>query len=132
MSERRIAIIAANGGLDAAYKVFNIATAAASMGSEVAIFFTFEGLKLIHKEAYGSLALPAGMEGLKNAFKANNVPDVPELVGIARELGVKFIACQMTMDLMGIAKEHLVETIEVGGAATFLAFAHDADVSLTF
>ncbi len=132
MSERKVAIIASNGGLDAAYKVFNIATAAASMGAEVSIFFTFEGLKLIHREAYKNLPLPASMEQLKDAFKANGVPEIPELVSMAREMGVKLIACQMTMDVMGIGHEQLVDGVEVGGAATFLAAAYDADVSLTF
>lgn len=132
MSNRKVAIIAANGGKDAAYKVLNIANAAAAMNDEVAIFFTFEGLKLIHKQMYGSLSLPAGMAGLADSFKANNVPDIPELVSMAQEMGVKFIACQMTMDLMGITQEHLVEGTEVGGAATFLAFAHDAAATLTF
>ncbi|HWI60449.1 MAG TPA: DsrE/DsrF/DrsH-like family protein [Symbiobacteriaceae bacterium] len=132
MSQRKVAIIAANGGMDAAYKVLNIATAAASMDAEVTVFFTFEGLKLIHQQAYGNLALPAGMAGLQESFQANNVPTVPALVAMAQELGVKFIACQMTMDLMGVAQEQLVEGIEVGGAATFLAFAFDADVTLTF
>lgn len=128
----KLAIIAANGGMDAAYKVLNIATAAASMGTDVSVFFTFEGLKLIHKQMYGNLQLPAAMEGLQDSFKANNIPTVPELVSVAQELGVKFIACQMTMDLMGIEKEHLVDDIEVGGAATFLAFAYTANVTLTF
>lgn len=132
MSNRKVAIIAANGGKDAAYKVLNIANAAAAMGDEVAVFFTFEGLKLIHKQLYGNLALPAGMEGLEGSFKANNVPEIPELVAMAQEMGVKFIGCQMTMDLMGVPEGDLVEGIEVGGAATFLAFAYDADVTLTF
>jgi peroxiredoxin family protein len=128
----KVAIIAANGGRDAAYKVLNIASAAAAMGDEVAIFFTFEGLKLIHKQMNGNLALPAAMAGMEGAFKASNVPEVPELVAMAQEMGVKYIACQMTMDLMSIAPADLVEGIEVGGAATFLAFAYDADVTLTF
>lgn len=132
MSERKVAIIAANGGMDAAYKVLNIATVAASMGAEVSVFFTFEGLKLIHKQANANLALPAAMEGLQGAFAAQNIPPVPELVGIAQELGIKFIACQMTMDLMGITESDLVEGIEVGGAASFLAVAYEADLSLTF
>lgn len=132
MSNRKVAIIAANGGMDAAYKVFNIATAAASMGSEVSIFFTFDGLKLIHKAANGNLALPPYMEGLQEAFAAQNLPTIPELVEMAQEMDVKFIACQMTMDLMSITEEQLVDGIEVGGAATFLAAAYEADVSLTF
>lgn len=132
MSERKLAIIAASGGMDAAYKVFNIATAAASMGTEVTIFFTFDGLSLIHREAYGSLPLPPSMEGLQERFKEQNIPPVPELVSIAQELGVNYVACQMTMDLMGVEKEQLVDGIEVGGATSFLAFAYDADVTLTF
>lgn len=129
---RKVAIIASNGGMDAAYKVFNIATAAAAMGDEVAIFFTFEGLKLINKASMGSLALPASMDGLQESFKAHNVPEVPELVAMAQEMEVKFIGCQMTMDLMSITHEDLVDGVEVAGAATFLAFAYDADVTLTF
>jgi peroxiredoxin family protein len=56
----RVAIIAANGGMFDAYKVFNIATAAAATDAEVGIFFTFEGLNLIHKEAHKNLPMPAG------------------------------------------------------------------------
>ncbi|MFZ5825509.1 MAG: DsrE/DsrF/DrsH-like family protein [Bacillota bacterium] len=132
MSNRKIAIIAAIGTRDAAYKVFNIATAAASMGAEVSIFFTFEGLKLIHKQAYQALELPPAMAGLEGAMKANNLPEIPELVSMAQEMGVNFIACQMTMDLMSIEKEHLVDGIEVGGAASFLAAGFEADITLTF
>ena len=129
---KKLAMIAANGGLDAAYKVLNIATAAAAMDTEVAIFFTFEGLKLIHTKANAQLPLPASMAGMEETFKVHNVPSVPELIAMAQEMGVKFIACQMTMDLMGITSADLVDGHEVGGAATFLAFASEADVSLTF
>lgn len=132
MANQKVAIIASNGGLDTGYKVFNLATAAASMGAEVSIFFTFAGLKLIHNQANGNLALPAGMEEMQGAFKAHGVPSIPELVDVARELGVQFIGCQMTMDVMGIGPEQLVEGVEVGGAATFLAAAFDAGVTLTF
>lgn len=132
VSNRKVAIIAADGGRDAAYKVLNIATAAAAMGDEVAVFLTFEGLKLIHKQMYGNLALPPGMQGLEGPLEANNVPPIPELVATAQEMGVRLIACQMTMDLMGIGAEELVDQVEVGGAATFLASAYDADVTLTF
>jgi peroxiredoxin family protein len=130
--DRKVAIIVANGGKDSAYKVFNIANAAAAMDSEVAVFFTFEGIKLIHKQTYGNLPLPAGMQGMEASFQANNVPEIPELVTMAQEMGVKFIACQMTLDLMGTTPEQLVDGVEVGGAASFLAFAYGADVTLTF
>ncbi|MFP7159385.1 DsrE/DsrF/DrsH-like family protein [Priestia aryabhattai] len=128
----KVAIIAANGGLFDAYKVFNIATAAAASDQEVTIFFTFEGLNLIHKEAHKQLAMPEGKEHFAEGFKKVNVPSIPELMEMAQEMGVKFIGCQMTMDVMGLTKEDFVEGIEVGGAVTFLEFAKDANVSLTF
>lgn len=128
----RTAIIASNGTLFDAYKVYNIATAAAASEQEVAIFFTFEGLNLINKEAYGQLALPAGKEQIAEGFKEANIPAIPELVEMAQELGVKFIGCQMTMDVFGLQKEAFVDGIEVAGAVTFLEFAKDADVTLTF
>ncbi|MCH7321198.1 DsrE/DsrF/DrsH-like family protein [Solibacillus sp. MA9] len=128
----KVAIIAANGGLFDAYKVFNIATAAAASEKEVEIFFTFEGLNLIHKEAMHALAMPAGKEHFAEGFKNAQVPSIPQLVEMAQELGVKFIACQMTMDVMGLTKENFVDDIEVGGAVTFLEFAKDAAPTLTF
>lgn len=128
----KVAIIASNGGLFDAYKVFNIATAAAASDQEVAIFFTFEGLNLIHKEAYKQLPMPEGKEHFAEGFAKANVPAIPELVAMAQEMGVKFIGCQMTMDVMGVEKEAFVEGIEVGGAVTFLEFAKDAEVTLTF
>lgn len=128
----KLAIIASNGGLFDAYKVFNIATAAAATDTEVAIFFTFEGLNLIHKQAYQQLPMPSGKEHFEQGFKAANVPSIPQLVEMAQEMGVKIIACQMTMDVMNLKKEDFIEGIDVGGAVTFLDFAQDANVTLTF
>ncbi|RLQ96716.1 DsrE/DsrF/DrsH-like family protein [Falsibacillus albus] len=128
----KVAIISANGSLFDAYKVFNIATAAAATDAEVGIFFTFEGLNQIHKEGLKNLPLPEGKEHFQEGFKQANVPSVEELVGMAQEMGVKLIACQMTMDVMGLEKEQFVDGIEVGGAASFLNFAKDADMTLTF
>ena len=105
---------------------------AASMDQEVAIFFTFEGLNLIHKEANKQLPMPAGKEHFAEGFAKANVPSIPDMVAMANELGVKFIGCQMTMDVMGLEQEVFVDGIEVGGAVTFLQFAKDADVTLTF
>ena len=129
---KKVAIIASNGGLFDAYKVFNIATAAVATDQEVAIFFTFEGLNLIHKEGYKSLPIPEGKEHFAEGFSKANVPSIPELVDMAKEMGVMFIGCQMTMDVMGLEKDAFIDGIEVGGAVTFLEFAKDADVTLTF
>ena len=87
---------------------------------------------MIHKEAYKQLIMPEGKEQFAEGFIKANVPPIPELVAKAKEMGVKFIGCQMTMDVMGLEKENFVDGVEVGGAVTFLEFANDADVTLTF
>ena len=129
---KKVAIIASNGDIFNAYKVFNIANAAAATDMEVAVFFTFEGLNLIHTQGVTNIVMPQGMEQLEEGFKKANVPSVEELASMAQEMDVKFIACQMTMDVMGIEKEHLMDGIEVGGAVTFLEFAKNADITLSF
>ena len=128
----KVAIIAANGGLFDAYKVFNVATAAAASDAEVGIFFTFEGLNLIHKEGHKNLSVPEGREHFVEGFKQTNVPSIEELVGMAKELGIKLIGCQMTMDVMNLGADQFIEGIEVGGAATFIEYAKDADITLSF
>ncbi|AJH79022.1 DsrE/DsrF/DrsH-like family protein [Heyndrickxia coagulans] len=128
----KVAIIAANGGLFDAYKVFNIATAAAASNAEVGIFFTFEGLNLIHKEGHKNLPIPEGREHFQEGFQKANVPSIEELIEIAKDLGVKLIACQMTMDVMNLKKEDFIDGIEVGGAATFIEYAKDANITLSF
>jgi len=65
-------------------------------------------------------------------FAKANVPSIPQLVEMAQEMGVKFIGCQMTMDVMNLTKEDFIDGIEVGGAVTFLEFAKDAAPTLTF
>ncbi len=129
---KKVAIIASNKDAFNAYKVFNIANAAAATEMEVSIFFTFEGLNLIHKQGIKNIAIPKGMEQLEEGFKKANVPSIEELAVMAQEMGVTFIACQMTMDVMGIEKEQLMDDIHIGGAVTFLEFAKNADITLSF
>ncbi|WP_170008537.1 DsrE/DsrF/DrsH-like family protein [Bacillus fonticola] len=128
----KVAIIASNGSLFDAYKVFNVATAAAASDAEVGIFFTFEGLNLIHKEGHKQLPIPEGREHFQEGFKKENVPSIPELLSMAQEMGVKIIACQMTMDVMSLDRDQFVDGIEVGGAASFIHYASDANITLTF
>lgn len=73
--------------------------------------------------------MPEGKEHFAEGFANANVPAIPELIEMAKELDVKFIGCQMTMDVMGLEKEAFVDGIEVGGAVMFLDFAQDADVT---
>ncbi|WP_394175323.1 DsrE/DsrF/DrsH-like family protein [Guptibacillus hwajinpoensis] len=132
MANTKVAIIAANGSLFDAYKVLNVATAAAASDAEVGIFFTFEGLNLIHKEGHKNLPIPEGKEHFQEGFERTNVPSIEELIGIAQEFDIKLIACQMTMDLMNLEKEDFVDGIEVGGAASYIEYAKDANISLSF
>ncbi|MDF2815126.1 MAG: DsrEFH-like protein [Paenibacillus sp.] len=132
MANKRVAIIASSAGLETAYKVLNIATAAAALEAEVGIFFTFEGLTIIHKNSEQMLQLKPENASLAEGFKKVNVPPVSQLLEIAKESGVRMIACQMTVNAMGLEKEHFIDGIELGGAAAFLDFAFDAQVTLNF
>lgn len=161
MSEaKRLAIISGHGTLDAAYPPLILATAAVAMDMEAAIFFTFYGLEILKKGKadklqVASLANPAmpqpvpgisvpnilgvlpGMTAIATTMmnswmKKANVAKVSELLVLAQESGVRLIACQMTMDVMGIKKEQLIDGVEVGGAATFLQFASQDAIALSF
>jgi len=151
--KQRCAIIASQGKLDTAYPPLIIASTAAAMEMETAIFFTFYGLYILHKKRGANLkvaplanpampmpvpnivgALP-GMTAMatmmmKGMFGKVKVPSIPELLDMCIEGGVRIIACQMTMDAMGIKREELIDDIEVGGAATFLGYAAESSVNM--
>jgi peroxiredoxin family protein len=118
------------------------------------VFFTFYGLTLLRKDLSGirisPLANPAmpmplpmpvlvsalpGMEAIatsmmKAKMKKHGVASLEELRSLCLEANVKFIACQMTLDLFEFDRSEFIDGIEYGGAATFLEFAGRADVSL--
>jgi peroxiredoxin family protein len=151
---KKMAIIASKGTLDMAYPPFILASTAAALGYEVQIFFTFYGLQLLRKDLssvkVSPLANPAmpmpvpmpvmvqmlpGMESMatmmmKDMIKKKGVASLEELRSLCQEAEVKFIACQMTVDLFEFKKEDFIDGIEFGGAATFMEFAGDSDVTL--
>jgi len=152
---RKAAIIASKGTLDWAYPPLILSTAAAASGMEVAVFFTFYGLNVIHKDFERKLkvspvgnpgmpmpvpvpdivgALP-GMTGMatammKSMFRKKNVAGIAELIDVARESGVRLIACQMTMEVFGYEADDFVAGVEFGGAAAFLSTARRAHLTL--
>ena len=67
---------------------------------------------------------------MKKTFKNKGVATVEELRDICLESGVKLIGCQMTMDVFGFKKDDFIDGVDIGGAATFLEFAADADIQL--
>ncbi|HEX9068087.1 MAG TPA: DsrE/DsrF/DrsH-like family protein [Ktedonobacterales bacterium] len=153
-AKQKVAIIASKGTLDMAYPPLILATAAAAMDMEVEIFFTFYGLDIIKKGQADRLkvapianpAMPVPMPNIIGMlpgmtplaswmmkslyFGKHNVATVGELLDQCKDLGVKLIACQMTMDVLGYKREELLDEVEVAGAATFLAFASQAHTTL--
>jgi len=149
-----MAIIATKGTLDWAYPPLILSSTAATLGWEVQIFFTFYGLQLLRKDLdhikISPLANPAmpmpvpmpvvvqmlpGMESMatmmmKNKMKSKGVASLEELRSLCIEAEVKFIACQMTVDLFDFSKSDFIDGIEYGGAATFMKFAGESDVCL--
>jgi peroxiredoxin family protein len=153
-AKNTVAIIASKGTLDMAYPPLILATAAAAMGMDVEIFFTFYGLNIIKKSGAAHLqvspianpAMPVPMPNFLGMlpgmtpmatwmmkslyFGKHNVATIEELLEQCKDLGVKLIACQMTMDALGIKREELRDEVVVGGAATFLNFASQAHATL--
>ncbi|HEX8728834.1 MAG TPA: DsrE/DsrF/DrsH-like family protein [Ktedonobacterales bacterium] len=153
-AKNKVAIIASKGTLDMAYPPLILASAAAAMGEDVEIFFTFYGLNIIKKGGAQHLqvapianpAMPVPMPNIvgmlpgmtpmatwmmkSQFFGKHNVAPIEELLQECVDLGVKLIACQMTMDVMGIKAEDVIDGVEVGGAATFINFANQAHTTL--
>lgn len=151
---KKMAIIATKGTLDMAYPPFILASTAAALGYDVQIFFTFYGLQLLRKDLsdvkISPLANPAmpmpvpmpvfvqmlpGMESMatmmmKDKLKKKGVASLEELRSLCQEADVKFVACQMTVDLFDFEKSDFIDGIEYGGAATFMEFAGNTDICL--
>ena len=148
-------IISSKGSLDMAYPPLILATTAASMDFDVTIFFTFYGLDIIKKgmadklkvSPLGNPAMPMpipiptlisslpGMESMatammKSMFNKHGVASIGTLLDLAKESGVKLIACQMTMDVMGVKQSDIIDGVEFGGAAMWLDAAADAQINL--
>lgn len=155
MAQKKMTIIASKGTLDMAYPPLILATTAAAMDVDVTIFFTFYGLEILKKDnadklkvsPVGNPAMPMplpiptlvsalpGMQAMattmmKSMCKKHGVASIGQLLDLAKEGGVKLIACQMTMDLFGYKKEDLVDGIEIGGAATWMDEAAESQVNL--
>ncbi|HHW44863.1 hypothetical protein GFC01_16895 [Desulfofundulus thermobenzoicus] len=156
MEKTKKTIIVFSGDLDKAMAAFVIANGAAAMGDEVTMFFTFWGLNILRRpekvkakkgflQAMFGAMMPrgAGRLGLskmnfggmgakmmKIVMRQKNVAGLEELMATAREQGIKMIACTMSMDVMGITREELVDGLEYAGVATYLAEADESNVNL--
>ena len=149
-------IIVFSNDLDRVLASFILSTGAATMGLKPTMFFTFWGLNVLKKQ---TIHPPAGwirkmmslmnrrnadslklsqfhMLGIGTAFmkkimNKSKIPSVPEMIVLAKELGVKIIACTTTMEIMGVNQEDLIEEVDtVAGVATYLSTAKGSKVNL--
>jgi len=151
----RATLVVFSGELDRVMAAFVIATSAAAMGMDVTMFFTFWGLPILKKttvwegksipEKLLATMLPTGPEHagtsklhmlglgpllLKKIMRQHNVETLPTLMTLAQEMGVRLIACQMSMGIMRITREELLDGLDYGGVATYLADASDSRITL--
>ncbi|MFC5469823.1 DsrE/DsrF/DrsH-like family protein [Cohnella suwonensis] len=156
MEKEKTTIVLFSGDLDKALAGFIIANGAAAYDHDVTIFFTFWGLNTMRKEevvktnkgllekAFGWMMprgakklglsnmnmLGMGPKMIKHVMKKHNALTLPQLIELAREQGIKLVACTMTMDLLGLRQEELIDGMEYAGVAAYLGDATNAKVNL--
>ncbi|OPH54827.1 hypothetical protein BC351_30765 [Paenibacillus ferrarius] len=155
-NKEKTTIVLFSGELDKAIAAFIIANGAAAYDHEVTIFFTFWGLNALRKDQkiavnkgllekiFGKM-MPRGANKLglskmnfggmgpkmiKHVMKKHNALSLPQLIELAQEQNVKLVACTMTMDLLGLQQEELMDGIHYAGVAAYLGDAADAKVNL--
>ena len=145
-----------SGDLDKTIAAFIIANGAAAMGRRVTMFFTFWGLNILRRpekvktakgfvEKMFAFMMPrgtkklglsrmnmggAGAKMIRAVMKSKGISSLEELIDNAKAHGVRIVACQMSMDIMGISKEELIDGVELGGVSTFLGSCEESDTSL--
>jgi peroxiredoxin family protein len=153
---KKTTIVLLSGDYDKAMAAYIIANGAAAYDHEVTIFHTFWGLNALRKDENISVEkgfmekmfakmMPRGADKMglskmhfagfgpkliKKVMKKHNALPLPQLIEMAQEQDVKLIACTMTMDLLGLQKEELLDNIEYAGVAAYLAEAEDGNVNL--
>ncbi|MFS1515296.1 DsrE/DsrF/DrsH-like family protein [Bacillus sp. SCS-151] len=154
--EKGVTLIVFDQDYDKAIASFIIATGAVAMGKKVTMFFTFWGLNILRKtisqkkdkdftsKMFGAM-MPAGpnklpisnmnMGGLgvkliQRVMENKNIDNLETLMHTAMELGVDMIVCSMSMDVMGIHQEELIDGIQIGGVATYLGKAEESNINL--
>src|SRR5512141_864443 len=155
VAEDRVSLVVFSGDLDRVLASFIIATGAAAMCQQVSMFFTFWGLSVLKKDRLLSgktlfqkmmaLMSPGSSEGLpvskmnyfgvgakmmRSMMMKKKVSSLEEMISLARELGVRMIACEMSRDVFGIKESELVAGLECGGVASFLADSLKSRTSL--
>ncbi len=156
MTPKGATIIVFSNDFDRALASFVLANGAAAAGKDVTMFFTFWGLSVIRRRAAprvakdfmgkmfgmmlpkhaGALSLShmnfggLGRVMMKARMNAKRVDMLESMMAQAKQAGVHMIACQMSMDIMGVKREELLEGVEIGGVATYMEAASESGVNL--
>lgn len=156
MEKKRTTIVLFSGDYDKAMAAYIIANGAAAYDHEVTIFHTFWGINALRKQEHvpvkkGFLEkmfgrmMPRGAEKLglskmqmagmgpemiKHVMKKHNALTLTQLIEMAQEQDIKLVSCTMTMDLLGLQKEELLDGIQYAGVAAYLADAENGNVNL--
>ncbi|WP_026133816.1 DsrE/DsrF/DrsH-like family protein [Oceanobacillus kimchii] len=156
MEKKKTTIVLFSGDYDKAMAAYIIANGAAAYDHEVTIFHTFWGLNALRKEEQVPLKkgfmekmfakmMPRGANKMglskmnyggmgpkmiKQIMKKHNAMPLPDLINLAQEQDVKLIACTMTMDLLGLQKEELIDYIEYAGVAAYIGDAEEGQINL--
>ena len=153
----QMTLLVFSGDYDKLMAALMVATGAAASGQKVSIFFSFWGVLALKRQTRYSgknwiarlmtACLPSGPARLPTSrlnffgagprmfgalMKQRNIPALPELLTVARELDVKLIVCPMSMEMLGIAREELIEGLEVAGVASFVACSSLSQTTLVF
>lgn len=154
--KKRTTIILFSGDYDKAMAAYIIANGAAAYDHEVTIFHTFWGLNALRKdeplamkkgllEKMFAKMMPRGADKMglskmnfagmgpkmiKNVIKKHNAMPLPQLIEMAQEQDIKLVACTMTMDLLGLQQDEIIDNIEYAGVAAYLADAQEGNVNL--
>jgi len=131
-------IIVHSGDMDKIYSALIVANGALSMGMDASLYFTFWGLERLKKGGLdkGPLSkmnmLGLGRKMIKSRMKKANVAPLERLIQDYKELGGKIIACEMTMEIMGVTKEELRQELidEYGAVGTYIQEARDSKITL--
>lgn len=149
-------LIVFSNDMDKAMAALILATGAASAGMNVTLYFTFWGLSLLRKKKYHrggktlielmfGWMLPVGPGGthlskmnfwgagtamMKKVMRKKKMPQLADLMDMALSLNVKIVACTTSMGMMGFKREELLDSIEIGGVATYLSGARESTVNL--
>jgi peroxiredoxin family protein len=154
--KKKTTIVLFSGDYDKAMAAYIIANGAAAYDHEVTIFHTFWGLNALRKDEniavkkgfmekmFGKM-MPRGADKMglskmnfagfgpkmiKDVMKKHNAMTLPQLIEMAQEQDVKLVACTMTMDLLGLQQEELLDGIDYAGVAAYLADAEEGNVNL--